>query len=209
MGLFNRKSASASASVSTAVAGGTAVESGSSLSHLTGDYVIDSTHSEIGFSLKYAKVTTMRGRFTEYDGRLRLDGSTPSASTAEVVIKVASIDTALAGRDEHLLNGDFFAVEEFPEMTYRSTSAERVDEDTFRMNGDLTIKGVSRPVALELTLNGEVVDPMGNVRVGFDGSATISRSDWGLTYNAALEGGGVLISDKVKLTFDISAIREA
>ncbi|MFI8003547.1 YceI family protein [Streptomyces sp. NPDC086010] len=209
MGLFNRKSAAAVAPVAAGSASASGGVVGAGLSHLTGDYVIDSTHSEIGFSLKYAKVTTMRGRFTEYDGRLRLDGSEPSASTAEVVIKVASIDTALAGRDEHLLNGDFFAVEEFPEMVYRSTGAERVDEDTFRMFGELTIKGVSRPVSLDLTLNGEVVDPMGNVRVGFDGSATVNRSDWGLTYNAALEGGGVLISDKIKLTFDISAIRQA
>ncbi|MFF4244828.1 YceI family protein [Streptomyces sp. NPDC001822] len=208
MGLFNRKSAATSTAAPAAPAA-VAVSSGESLSHLSGDWVIDSTHSEIGFSLKYAKVTTMRGRFTEYDGRLHLDAATPSASTAEVVIKIASIDTALAGRDEHLLNGDFFAVEEFPEMTFRSTGAEQVDEDTFRMNGDLTIKGVSRPVALDLTLNGEVVDPMGTVRVGFEGSATINRSDWGLTYNAALEGGGVLISDKVKLTFDISAVRPA
>jgi polyisoprenoid-binding protein YceI len=211
MGLFNRKTATATHAAHAthaAPAAATAVAT-ADLTHLTGDYVIDTTHSEIGFSARHAMVTTIRGRFTEYEGTLTLDGGNPSASSAALTIKVASIDTALSARDEHLRNGDFFAAEEFPEITFRSTGAERIDDETYRMNGDLTVKGISRPVAIDLTLNGQVTDPYGNVRVGFDGTATVSRGDWGLTYNAALEGGGVLISDKVKLTFDISAVKQA
>ncbi|WP_225845775.1 YceI family protein [Streptomyces sp. HPF1205] len=205
MGLFNRKTVTSAAAPA---AGATAVAT-VDLTHLTGDYVIDTTHSEIGFSARHAMVTTIRGRFTDYEGTLHLDGRDPSASTAALTIKVASIDTALAARDEHLRNGDFFSADEFPEITFRSAGAEQVDDETFRMHGDLTVKGITRPVSIDLTLNGQVTDPFGNVRVGFDGSATVNRSDWGLTYNAALEGGGVLISDKVKLTFDISAVKQA
>ncbi|SEN14388.1 YceI family protein [Actinacidiphila rubida] len=205
MGLFTRKTAVATPAAAAPAAAVTAAD----LTHLTGDYVIDTTHSEIGFSARHAMVTTIRGRFTGYEGTLHLDGANPSASRAELTIKVASIDTALAARDEHLRNGDFFAADEFPEITFRSTRAEQVDDETYRMHGDLTVKGITQPVSIDLTLNGQVIDPYGNVRVGFDGSATVSRSDWGLTYNAALEGGGVLISDKVKLTFDISAVKQA
>lgn len=206
MGLFNRKT---SVVTPVAPAAAPAAVATADLTHLTGDYTIDTTHSEIGFSARHAMVTTIRGRFTGYEGALHLDGGNPSASSAELTIQVASIDTALAARDEHLRNGDFFAADEFPEITFRSTAAEQVDDETYRMHGDLTVKGITRPVSIDLTLNGQVTDPYGNVRVGFDGSATVSRGDWGLTYNAALEGGGVLISDKVKLTFDISAVKQA
>ncbi|SHN29846.1 YceI family protein [Actinacidiphila paucisporea] len=209
MGLFARKSTVTPAAAPAATASATQAGATADLAHLTGDYVIDTSHSEIGFSARHAMVTTIRGRFTDYEGTLALDGADPSASSATLTIKVASVDTALGARDEHLRNGDFFAAEEFPEITFRSTSAEQIDAETYRMHGDLTVKGITRPVTIDLTLNGQVTDPYGNVRVGFDGSATVSRGDWGLTYNAALEGGGVLISDKVKLTFDISAVRQA
>lgn len=209
MGLFARKSTVTTPAAPAAAVSGAPAVATADLTHLTGDYVIDTSHSEIGFSARHAMVTTIRGRFTDYEGTLTLDGADPSASRAALTIKVASIDTALGARDEHLRNGDFFAAEEFPEITFRSTGAEQIDAETYRMHGDLTVKGTTRPVAIDLTLNGQVTDPYGNVRVGFDGSATVSRGDWGLTYNAALEGGGVLISDKVKLTFDISAVKQA
>jgi polyisoprenoid-binding protein YceI len=207
MGLFNRKTETAATTAATATATATAVAE-PELARLTGDYVIDTSHSEIGFSARHAMVTTIRGRFTDYEGTLHLDGGNPAASTAALTIRVASIDTALSARDEHLRNGDFFAADEFPEITFASTGAEQIDAETYRMHGGLTVKGITKPVAIDLTLNGQVTDPYGNVRVGFDGSATVSRGDWGLTYNAALEGGGVLISDKVKLTFDISAVKQ-
>jgi polyisoprenoid-binding protein YceI len=202
MGLFARKSESAPTAATTTVA-----PAAGDLSHLTGDYNIDHTHSRVGFTVRHAMVTNMRGAFGEFEGRLHLDGSDPSKSTAELVIKVASINSAQAARDEHLLNDDFLAAETYPEITFRSTSAEAVDAETYRMRGDLTIKGVTRPVSIDLEFNGTAVDPYGLTRVGFEGTATINRSEWGLTYNAALETGGVLIGEKIKLTFDVSAVK--
>jgi polyisoprenoid-binding protein YceI len=202
MGIFNRTK-----TTDTAVA--TAAVEGPGLGHLTGDYAIDATHSQIGFAVRHAMVTNVRGTFAEYEGKLHLDGDTPSNSTAELVIKVASIDTNQAQRDEHLRNGDFFSAETYPEMTFRSTSAEQRDGDSYRMAGDLTIKGTTRPVVLDLDYTGQATDAYGVDRVGFEGSATIDRTAWGLSYNAALETGGVLIGEKVKLSFDISAVKAA
>ena len=182
---------------------------GADLSELTGDYTIDTAHSNIGFSVRHAMVTTVRGKFTEYEGKLHLDGSDPSKSTAELVIKVASINTNQQQRDEHLRTNDFFAAETFPEITFRSTSAERIDDETYRMTGDLTIKGTTNAVTLDLTFNGSATDPYGNLRVGFEGTTRIDRTDWGLNYNAALEAGGVLVGEKAKLTLDVSAIKNA
>ncbi|MFF4649173.1 YceI family protein [Streptomyces sp. NPDC001380] len=203
MGLFSRTKSEAPAATAPAA------PAASDLSALTGDYTIDPTHSSIGFTVRHAMVTTVRGEFGEYEGKLHLDGSDPSRSTAELTIKVASIDTNQQQRDEHLRTGDFFEAEAYPEITFRSTSAQRVDDETYRMTGDLTIKATTRPVTLDLVFNGSATDPYGNLRVGFEGGTTVNRSEWGLTYNAALEGGGVLISDKAKLVLDISAIKAA
>lgn len=206
MGLFSRTPKS-----SPAVATGSpvAVVDGPDLAHLTGNYVIDTTHSAIGFSVRHAMVTNVRGSFTEYEGLLHLDGADPAASTAAITIKVASVDTNQAQRDEHLRTGDFFAVEAHPEITFRSTSAQRLGEDSYRMTGDLTIKGTTRPVVLDLEYTGTATDAYGIDRVGFEGGTTIDRTEWGLSYNAALETGGVLIGEKVKLSFDISAVKAA
>jgi polyisoprenoid-binding protein YceI len=187
----------------------TATIDGPDLSHLTGTYTIDPTHSEIAFSVRHAMVTTVRGQFTEYDGKLQLDGANPAASTAELTIKVVSIDTNQEQRDGHLRTGDFFDAESHPEITFTSTAAEQVDAETYRLTGDLTIKGTTKPVSIDFTFNGAAKDLYGNERVGFEGSTTINRTDWGLSYNAALETGGVLIGEKVKLSFDISAIKAA
>ncbi|MFC9324981.1 YceI family protein [Kitasatospora sp. NPDC057015] len=205
MGLFNRTK-TADAATSTAVL---EAPTGPDLAHLTGDWAIDTAHSQVGFSVRHAMVTNVRGSFTEYEGKLHLDGSHPGNSSAELVIKVASVDTKQAQRDEHLRTGDFFAAETHPEITFRSTAAERVREDSYRMTGDLTIKGTTRPVVLDLDYTGSATDAYGADRVGFEGSAVIDRTDWGLSYNAALETGGVLIGEKVKLSFDISAVKAA
>jgi len=205
MGLFARKSESETATAAPT----TTATAAAGLSHLTGDYTVDHTHSRVGFTVRHAMVTNMRGAFSEFEGRLHLDGTDPSKSTAELVIKVASINSAQAARDEHLLNDDFLAADKYPEITFRSTSAEALGGEDYRMQGDLTIKGVTRPVTLDLEYNGTAVDPYGISRVGFEGAATINRSDWGLTYNAALETGGVLIGEKIKLTFDVSAVKAA
>ncbi|MCL6674025.1 MULTISPECIES: YceI family protein [Streptomyces] len=179
------------------------------LTTLTGDYTIDAAHSTIGFTVRHAMVTNVKGKFNDFSGSLHLDGGNPSASTASIDVKMESIDTGSADRDGHLKSADFFKIEEFPTMTFRSTKAESLGGDDYRITGDLEILGTTRPVTIDLEFNGAAKDPFGNERVGFEGKAEIKRSEWGLTWNAALETGGVLVSDKIKLNFDISAIRNA
>ncbi|MDH6135386.1 polyisoprenoid-binding protein YceI [Kitasatospora sp. MAA4] len=207
MGLFSRKTVTESATATLPGAPSHATTPGTDLSHLTGDYVIDATHSRIGFAVRHAMVTNVRGEFTDYDGKLHLDGGDPADSRAELVIKVASVDTGNEQRDGHLRTGDFFEAEAFPEIAFRSTSTQQIDADTYRLTGDLTIKATTRPVVLNLEFTGTATDPYGIERVGFEGTATVDRTDFGLSYNAALETGGVLIGEKVKLSFDISAVR--
>jgi polyisoprenoid-binding protein YceI len=177
------------------------------LDELTGDYTIDPIHSSIGFVARHAMITKVRGTFDEFDGHLHVEAADPSKSSAKVTIKVASIDTRNADRDAHLRTNDFFAMDEYPEILFESTSVEPVDDTTFRVTGDLTIRGVTRPLTFDLEYNGSAIDPFGNHRVGFEGSVPVNRKDWGITWNAPLELGGVIISDKVTLEFDISAIK--
>lgn len=202
MALFNRKNNDTATAVTT-------TDIDPALAALTGDYTIDPAHSSIGFTVRHAMVTNVRGSFGEHEGSLKLNGSDPAASAASIDVKIASVDTGIADRDAHLVSGDFFDAEKFPLMTFRSTSAEQLGGDKYRVTGDLTIKDVSRPLSIDLEFNGSATDVYGNERVGFEGSAEILRSDWGLTWNAALETGGVMVSDKVKLNFDISAIKAA
>ncbi|WP_030774967.1 YceI family protein [Streptomyces sp. NRRL F-2664] len=202
MGLFNRRTPENTAAVAT-------LDVDPALAALTGDYVVDAAHSRIGFTVRHAMVTNVRGAFEDHEGTLHLDGSDPARSTASIDVKIASVDTGIADRDGHLRSADFFDAEAFPLMTFRSTEAAFLGGDTYRITGDLTIKDVTRPLSIDLEFNGSATDPYGNQRVGFEGSADILRSDWGLTWNAALETGGVVVSDKVKLTFDISAIKQA
>ncbi|MER6612886.1 YceI family protein [Streptomyces xantholiticus] len=202
MGLFNRKNDTAETTTAVATVD-------PALAGLTGEYTIDPAHSSIGFTVRHAMVTNVRGSFGEHEGTLQLDGAYPSRSTASIDVAMASIDTGIADRDGHLRSGDFFDVERFPKMTFRSTGAEQLGGDRYRIIGDLTIKDVTRPLAIDLEFQGSATDVYGNERVGFEGGTEILRSDWGLTWNAALEAGGVMVSDKVKLTFDISAIKAA
>ncbi|MGW5348814.1 YceI family protein [Streptomyces sp. NPDC004050] len=203
MGLFTRRTRQ---DAPTAVA---TLDVDPALAALTGDYTIDAAHSSIGFTVRHAMVTNVRGTFGDYSGTLHLDGGDPSRSAASIEVEIASVDTGIADRDAHLRGDDFFSAETFPKMTFRSTAAARVGGDTYRITGDLTIKDVTRPLSIDLEFNGSATDVYGNERVGFEGAAEILRSDWGLTWNAALEAGGVMVSDKVKLTFDISAVRQA
>ncbi|MBC9732462.1 YceI family protein [Nocardioides marmotae] len=176
---------------------------------ITGDYTIDASHSRIGFSARHAMVTTVRGAFKEFEGTARIDAANPSASQVSLTIRTASIDTGSADRDGHLVSADFFDAEANPEITFRSTEVAKVDDDTWAITGDLTIKGVTNAVTIAFDETGSAQDPFGNLRVGFEGGTAINRKDWGLTWNAALETGGVLVSEKVKLDFDISAIKNA
>ncbi|WP_371654920.1 MULTISPECIES: YceI family protein [unclassified Streptomyces] len=200
MGIFARKSTSTTTTIAPV---------DPALAALTGTYTIDPAHSSIGFTVRHAMVTNVRGSFVEHEGTLTLDGTDPAASAAVIDVKIASVDTGIGDRDNHLRGGDFFDAEQFPLMTFRSTEAQQLGGDKYRIVGDLTIKDVTKPLAIDLEFNGSATDPYGNQRVGFEGSADILRSDWGLTWNAALETGGVVVSDKVKLTFDISAIKGA
>ncbi|MET7569093.1 YceI family protein [Streptomyces sp. NPDC005492] len=177
------------------------------LAALTGEWMIDPAHSRIGFSVRHAMVTTVRGSFTEYKSRLYFDGRDPARSRAEIVVSTGSVDTGVEQRDGHLVGRDFLDSANFPRMRFASTAVQMAGNDVYRMLGDLTIKETTRPVVLELTYIGHVTDPFGVERVGFDGTTTIDRSDWGLTYNSRLAEGGAMVSEKVRLQFDIAAIR--
>jgi polyisoprenoid-binding protein YceI len=178
------------------------------LNTLTGTYTIDASHSTLGFVARHAMVTKVRGAFNEFEGTATLDAANPAASTARVTIKAASIDTRNSQRDEHLRSNDFFAMDEFPEITFVSTGVS-VDGDTYELTGDLTVKGVTKSVTIPFEYEGSAKDPFGNGRVGFSGSLVINRKDYGVSFNAPLETGGLLVSDKITLEFDISAIKNA
>lgn len=176
---------------------------------LTGRYTIDPSHSSIGFRARHAMVTKVRGTFDEYDGQATIDGENLGASTASITIQTASVDTRSADRDGHLRSDDFFAVENYPEISFRSTSVQATGENTADVTGDLTIKDVTRSITVPFEFIGIATDPFGNVRAGFEGSVVVNRKDYGLTWNAALETGGFLVSEKVTLEFDISAVKDA
>jgi len=175
-------------------------------STLTGTYAIDPSHSRLGFVARHAMVTKVRGSFNEFDGTATIDGDNPSNSSVHVTIQVASIDTRNQQRDDHIRTNDFLDVEKYPQITFSSTSIAHVGGNDFEVTGDLTIKDVTKPIAIEFEENGSARDPFGNLRIGFEGKSVLNRKDWGLTWNAALETGGFLVSDKIKLEFDISAI---
>jgi polyisoprenoid-binding protein YceI len=176
-------------------------------STLTGDYTIDPTHSRIGFVARHAMVTKVRGSFNEFAGTGFLDVENPANSRVELTIQAASIDTRNADRDAHLRSNDFFDMDTYPEIRFVSTATDNVDADHFQVTGDLTIKGVTKAVTVDFEYSGAAVDPYGNQRIGFEGSTTINRKDWGVNWNTALEAGGVLVGEKVVLEFEVSAIR--
>jgi polyisoprenoid-binding protein YceI len=176
------------------------------LATLTGEYTLDPAHSRVGFVARHAMVTKVRGAFNDFTGTATVDGEDLSRSSVNVTIKTDSIDTRNAQRDGHLRNNDFLAVSEYPEITFVSTAVEQ-DGENINITGDLTIKGITRQVTVPFTFEGTAQDPFGNIRAGFEGSTVINRKDYGITYNAVLETGGVLIGEKITLEFEISAIK--
>ncbi len=176
-------------------------------STLTGEYTIDPTHSRIGFVARHAMVSKVRGSFNEFAGTGVLDVENPSNSKIDLTIQTASIDTRNADRDAHLRSNDFFDMDTYPEIRFVSTATDQVDADHFQVTGDLTIKGVTKAVTVDFEYTGAAVDPYGNQRVGFEGATTINRKDWGVSWNTALEAGGVLVGEKIVLEFEVSAIR--
>ncbi|CAM5698394.1 YceI family protein [Streptomyces canus] len=174
---------------------------------LTGVYTIDPAHTTVGFSVRHAMISTIRGRFDRIEGLLLLDGSDPSRSTAYVSLQTDSIDTGTQERDVHLRGPEFFDSATYPLMAFRSTRIVQRGDDEFRLTGSLRIKDIELPLDIDLVFGGAADDVDGQRRVGFEGTATLRRSDWGLTWNTTLEAGGVLVSDKVTLALDISAVR--
>jgi polyisoprenoid-binding protein YceI len=168
-----------------------------------GTWTVDAAHTELAFTARHLMVTKVRGRFSDLTGTVTV-GATLADSVAEVTVQMASVDTGNADRDAHLRSGDFFDVEAFPTMTFRSTSF-----DGQSITGDLTIKGETRPVTFEVEFGGVATDPWGNLKAGFEATAEVNRKDWGLTWNVGLESGGVLVSEKVKLTIDVQLLKSA
>jgi polyisoprenoid-binding protein YceI len=178
------------------------------LAELTGTWTIDPAHSRIGFVARHAMVTKVRGSFNEFEGNAVVADDV-AASSANLTIQVASIDTRNEQRDGHLKSNDFLAIDEFPTITFVSTGITATSATTLELTGDLTVRGVTNPVTVPFEFEGAAVDPYGNLRAGFEGSVTINRKDYGVTWNAALETGGVLVSDKIVLEFEVSAIKSA
>ncbi|MGB3410630.1 MAG: YceI family protein [Microthrixaceae bacterium] len=178
-----------------------------STAQINGEYTIDPSHSRIGFAARHAMVAKVRGSFNDFEGTGYLDLDEPSNSNVQLTIQVASIDTRNADRDNHLRTNDFFDLETYPEIRFVSTGVQKVDDETFRVTGDLTVKDVTNSVTFDLEYVGVAVDPFQNQRLGLEGSLVVNRKDFGLTWNAALDAGGVLVSEKVTLEFEVSAIK--
>ena len=179
------------------------------LTDLNGTYVLDPTHTTFSFVTRHAMVTKVRGSFEQFEGQAVIDGANPANTNLEVTIDAASVNTRNADRDGHIRSADFFDVENHPKITFKSTSVEKVGENQYKVTGDLTIRGVTRPVTLDTTFEGRGKDPWGGERIALTAKGAINRKDFGLTWNAALETGGVLVSDEVKLEINVEAVLQA
>lgn len=174
----------------------------------TGTWVLDPAHTEIGFVARHAMVTKVRGNFEEFEGSAVVDQANLAASVVKAVIKTASVNTGNADRDGHVRGDDFFAVEQFPEMTFESTSFD-ISGQSGTVTGDLTLKGITKPVTLDVEVFGVEEDPFGNVRIGFEASTKINRKDFGVDFQAPLGSGGVLVSEQITIQIDGSGIKQA
>jgi polyisoprenoid-binding protein YceI len=170
---------------------------------------VDVAHSGVNFSVRHMVISKVRGRFAKFSGRLQLDERDLTRSSVEVEIDASSIETGVAERDAHLRSADFFDVEKFPQLTFKSRRVEQLAGDRYRVVGDLTIHGVTREVPLEVEAGGTEKDPWGNERTGFSARAQIDRRDYGLVWNKAIETGGVVVGDRVDIEIDLEAVRAA
>ena len=181
----------------------------SAQSELTGTWSIDPTHSRVGFSSRHAMVTKVRGAFNDVSGTAQLDAEDMARSQVRVVLQVASVDTRSPQRDAHLRSADFFDAQQHPTIEFDSTAVDEVDENQYIVTGELTIRGVTRTISVPLELLGVDTDPFGQLRAGLEGSRRIDRKDWGVSWNTPLDSGGVLVSDKITLEFELSLVKEA
>jgi polyisoprenoid-binding protein YceI len=171
----------------------------------TRTFTIDKAHSEAVFQVRHL-ITKVRGRFSQFEGRIDFDEAEPENSSVAVTIDAASIDTNEPDRDKHLRSGDFFDSDAHPHITFKSTRVVRADANRFAVSGPLTIRGISKDITLPVTFLGLATDPWGKARAGFETEITINRKDFGLTWNAALETGGFLVGDDVKISLSIQAV---
>ena len=167
---------------------------------------LDPTHTHVGFTVRHMMFTWVNGKFTEVTGELLLDEADITRSEVRVSVPVASIDTSVAARDEHLRSPDFFAAAEYPAMTFESRRVQPGPDGTLRIIGDLTIRGTTREVVIEAREEGRGTDPWGNARIGFTGETRIDRREFGLRWNQALEAGGMLVGDEIRITLDVQAV---
>jgi len=174
----------------------------------TSTWTLDPTHSIAEFSVKHLVVTTVKGRFRDVEATLYIDEENIANSSVTASIDVASVDTNQPDRDAHLRSDDFFNSEEYPKITFRSTRVEKTKDDNYLVHGDLTIRDVTRPVALDAEFEGEIVDPWGNRRAAFTATTQISRKEFNVRWNQALETGGAVVSDNVKITLHLEAIEQ-
>jgi polyisoprenoid-binding protein YceI len=170
---------------------------------------IDVVHSTIGFTVRHLMVSKVHGYFTKWNGSLEFDEQSPSSSRANVEIDVASVDTREPQRDAHLRTGDFFEVEKFPKMTFKSTAVERAGEGKFKVTGDLTLRGVTHPIVLDVEYGGRQKHPQMGERVGFSAHASLNRKDFGVNFNQVLDTGGLALSEKVDINLEIEATKAA
>ncbi|MBM3749913.1 MAG: YceI family protein [Acidimicrobiia bacterium] len=173
----------------------------------TSTWTIDASHSEVGFAVKHLMISTVRGRFAGVTGSVTFADGDFSQAAADVTIDAASIDTREDKRDAHLRSADFFDVEKFPVLTFKSRRVQAISGDTFQLVGDLTIKDTSKEVVLDVEFEGTQKDPWGNQKSGFTATTKISRTAFGLTWNAALETGGVLVGDEIKISLDVQLLK--
>jgi len=173
-----------------------------------GTWALDVTHTAVEFEAKHLMISKVKGRFAEFEGALTV-ADDPTKSSVSVAIKAASIDTRTEARDDHLRSADFLEVDKYPELTFVSTGVEHDGGDDWRIRGDLTIHGITKPVTLKAEFEGQTIDPWGGQRVAFSAETKIDREDWGLTWNQALEAGGWLVGKEIKLKIEVEAVLQA
>lgn len=171
-------------------------------------YTIDAGHSEVGFKIRHL-VSNVRGRFNNFSGTINMDPKNIQASSVELRIKADSIDTNQADRDKHLRAEDFFFVEKYPEITFKSDSVKPVGKNKYNVTGTLTMRGVSKKVTLPVTFTGEVKDPWGNTKAGFETATTLDRKDYGIVWNKAVDNGGVILGDDVEIEINLETQKQA
>lgn len=168
---------------------------------------IDTSHSGVHFTVRHMVVSKVRGAFDRWQGVVQFDEQNPAASKVSVRIEAASIDTREEKRDAHLRSPDFFDVEKYPELTFESTNVEKLDDEKYRVTGNLTIRGITKEVVLDAEYLGGGKDPWGNQRIGFQAQTSIQRKDFGLSWNQVLEAGGVLVGEKIEIALDVQAVK--